>query len=103
MFLRCIALIVCVTAIAGLVLVIRQQRVQTLNEMAILHRQAVRTRYEIWGLQGKVAGQMHPQRLRDSIARAHLELEPALAELAPPAEEQRPMLASAEPTFDLRR
>ncbi len=94
MYLRCVVLIVCVTVIAACLLAIRQQRVELTNEMASLHRQTVRSHYEIWRLQGEVAGQTNPRRLHESIARANLDLEPMTAEAAPRPEKQRTMLAS---------
>ena len=69
------AVVVLVLAFAVL-LGLRQQRLELMHEMSVLHRQMDGDRKETWDLQTAIAARTQPQKLREAAERVGLELEP---------------------------
>lgn len=70
-----IAVALCV-AVAAALLSLRQQRLQTMHEIARLHEQMDAARQRTWDLQVRIAQQLEPGALQAALKRASLELEP---------------------------
>lgn len=73
---KLIAVVVIGTALAAVLLGMRQQRLQMMHEMARMHSKINASRQEVWDLQVKIAERMEPEFLKAAIARAELQLEP---------------------------
>ena len=69
------AVLVLVLAFA-VVLGLRQQRLELMHEMSVLHQQMDADRKETWDLQTDIAARTQPQKLRDAAERVGLEFEP---------------------------
>lgn len=76
MLARLITVVVFATAVAAVLLGLRQQRLQVMHEMAQLHAQINEDRQAMWDLQVRIAERMQPEALHEAIARAGLEVEP---------------------------
>lgn len=82
MYARVLILIVAMTALAVSVLALRQQRYDTMHEMAVLHQQLNGNRQDLWHWQSRIAERTEPGALQDALKRAGLVLEPVTT--APP-------------------
>jgi cell division protein FtsL len=83
MFAKLLVAVVILTGIGGMLLGLRQQRLQMMHEMALLHAQLDRSRLHTWDLQVRISQHLEPQRLREAIQRADLKLEPVTPTRAP--------------------
>ena len=79
MFPKLAIAIIAATAIGAALLGLRQQRVQTVNRMAMLHSQMNKTRQSMWDTQVRIAEFANPTRLREAMTRAGLNVEPLFA------------------------
>lgn len=73
---KLIAVVVFATAVAAVLLGLRQQRLEMMNEMARMHGEINTSRQDVWDLQVKIAERMEPEALNAAIARVGLQLEP---------------------------
>ena len=82
LFIAVLATVVLGAALLGL----RQQRLQTMHEMAELHADMDKARRDTWDLQVRIGEQIEPERLREAIERNQLVMEPSTraTEAAPP-------------------
>lgn len=82
LFIAVLATVVLGAALLGL----RQQRLQTMHEMAELHADMDRARRATWDLQVRIGEKIEPDRLREAIERNQLVMEPSTRanEPAPP-------------------
>lgn len=78
MFFKALVAILAVAAVAVVLLGYRQQRFESMHEMAKLHSQINNSRQEIWETQVRIAGRLQPERLAKSIERSKLALQPAV-------------------------
>lgn len=78
MYARVLVLIVVFTAIAVAMLALRQQRYETMHEMAVLHQKLNDNRQDLWHWQSRIAERMEPGALREALDRAGLKLEPVV-------------------------
>jgi hypothetical protein len=75
MFSKCATAII-IAALTGAVLLgLRQQRFETMHNMAKLHAGMNSTRQTLWNLQTRVAGQIEPSHLQDAVTAANLPFE----------------------------
>lgn len=74
------AVLVFTAALGAGLLSLRQQRLETMHEMARLHEAMDESRQRVWGLQVEVAERIEPAELRRALERARLILEPVAAE-----------------------
>ena len=93
MFPKLLAVLVGTVVIAAALLAVRQQRLATMHEMAVLHRQVQQQRQALWASQVKIAQRSRPDELRAALARAGVTVEP----LATPTP-QLPAVASGPDT-----
>lgn len=84
MFAKLAIAILVATAIGAGLLGLRQQRVQTVNRMAMLHSQMNRTRQSMWDTQVRIAEFANPARLREAMARAGVAVEPLFSPVPVP-------------------
>jgi len=77
MYAKLLVATVCLFAIAGTLLVQRQQRLHLAHEIMALQRESERTRRVIWTHQVAAAEQLTPQRIGRMIDSVSLVLEPA--------------------------
>jgi len=75
MFLKCSTAIIIAALTGALLLGLRQQRFETMHEMAKTHSAINSTRQTMWNLQTRVAGSIEPTRLQDAITKANLPFE----------------------------
>lgn len=94
MFLRAMVLIVLSMLLGAALLDLRQQRMDTMYEMAVLHSQARQARRDLWRSQSRIADHLNPQRLNESAQRAGLKLEPIAN---PTAQQQRSIFVTFPP------
>jgi len=76
MYSKLLFVILCAAVIAIGLLIMRQQRIEAMHEMAMIHRQINRDRQSLWEWQARIAGATTPRRLSEAIARAGIRLEP---------------------------
>lgn len=76
MFPKLAIALIAATAFGATLLGLRQQRVQTVGQMAALHAQMNRTRQEMWDTQVRIAEHASPTRLKEALQRAGLDVEP---------------------------
>lgn len=76
MYAKLFVLVVFATVVGSLLLIMRQQRVDAMHEMAMLHRQINHHRHGLWQWQTKIADATDPPTLQEALVRAGLELEP---------------------------
>ena len=76
MFYKTAVVIVAITLSSIGLLELRHQRLELVYEMATIHRDVDRTRKSMWDSQTRIAHQLQPQRLEESITAAKLKLEP---------------------------
>ena len=76
MFTKLLAVIVFVTAVGAALLALRQQRLESMHDMATLHGQMDQDRQATWDCQVRLAEAVEPARLREAIERAQLKLQP---------------------------
>ena len=77
MYAKLFVTVLAATALGAAVLGLRQQRLQTMHEMAELHADMDRTRRETWNLQIQIGERVEPDRLREAIDRNQLVMEPS--------------------------
>ena len=90
MLARLLTSIAAVILIGGLLLGLRQQRLQRLHAMAQLHVQMDRDRKATWDAQAAIAEGIHPPALLAAVDRAGLSLEPV--EVADLQDDETPRL-----------
>ena len=76
MYARILAIILLSAVLGVAVLGFRQRRLETMYEMTRLHQRVDDMRREMWRLQGRIAEDCQPARLREAIEAIGLELEP---------------------------
>lgn len=76
MFAKLALSLIVATAIGAALLGLRQQRVQTVSQMAALHASMNSTRQSMWDTQVRIAQHANPQQLKDALERAGLQVEP---------------------------
>jgi hypothetical protein len=76
MFFRAAILILCITAIAGALLSIRRQQIESERAIAQTHKQIHETRRSLWEVQTRAAQQLKPLALEHRLRAAQMELEP---------------------------
>ena len=76
MYLKAIAMILCLAAVAAAILSLRQQRWQVQHQVANMHRQIENARRSVWESQVKVTAQLKPAALEHRIQIADLDLVP---------------------------
>lgn len=76
MYPKLLAIIVFSALMGVMVLGFRQRRLETMHEMTRLHQSVDDMRREMWRLQGRIAEDCQPARLREAIEATGLELEP---------------------------
>ncbi|MEX2212860.1 MAG: hypothetical protein WD768_01950 [Phycisphaeraceae bacterium] len=86
MYLKSIAMILCLAATGAAILSLRQQRWQVEHQVANMHRQIENARRSVWESQVKVTAQLKPAALEHRIEMANLDLMPLTG--APPAPPQ---------------
>ncbi len=76
MFAKLTVVIVGLTCIAAGLMSLRQEKMEISHDIAQAHRDINTHRQSLWRLQSKVAREVEPRALRESITKAGLELEP---------------------------
>ena len=71
--------------VAAVLLTMRQQRFETMHEMAQLHRQMNDDRQRLWNLQTDISRRLEPDALRAAMVRAQLTIEPLRPRMAHPS------------------
>ena len=74
-----IVLIAFAILVGTMLYAMRQQRLQYMHQITALHSQVNQHREDLWGLQTKIAENVGPMKLHESIEQAQLELEPVIA------------------------
>jgi len=87
MFAKLMIITLLLACLAGGLLGLRQQRLQFAHDNAALHARIAALRADLWEAQVRAAESVQPDRLRQSLDRARLALEPDAA--APGAPETR--------------
>ncbi len=93
MFAKLLTALVLAVLIGTAIFNLRQQRLELMHEITVLHRQMNRDRQATWDAQVRIASQTSPKVLQEALARAGLTMEPALTQ-------HEPGPASAEPYVD---
>ena len=73
---KLLTLILFATVVGATLLHMRQQRFETMHDMATLHRQMDRRRQSMWKLQSQIADAADPSALLGAVERTKLALEP---------------------------
>jgi hypothetical protein len=73
---KLLVLILFVTVTAAVVLGYRQQRMQSMHEMALMHAKIDRSRQKMWETQTQIARQLEPKTLQAAVQRAQIAVEP---------------------------
>jgi len=79
MFAKLLTALVCIVVIGAAIFNLRQQRLELMHEVTDLHRQMNRDRQATWDSQVRIAERVHPNALREAMARTGMQVEPALA------------------------
>jgi cell division protein FtsL len=95
MFTKLLTALVLMVVIGSAVFSLRQQRLELMHEITGLHRQMNRDRQRTWDMQVRIADRTRPGALRDAIARAGLDMEPAVAQRAQATDDPSGSLADA--------
>lgn len=77
MYAKLFIAVLAITVLGAALLGLRQQRLQTMHEMAELHADMDRARRDTWNLQVEIGEKIEPDRLREAIERNQLVLEPS--------------------------
>ncbi len=77
MYAKLFVTVLAATALGAGLLGLRQQRLQTMHEMAELHADMDRPRRDTWDLQIEIGEKIEPDRLREAIDRNQLVMEPS--------------------------
>ena len=75
---KLLVLILFVTVTAAVVLGYRQQRMQAMHDMAMMHSKIDRDRQKMWEAQTQIARQLEPKALQAAVQRAQLAVEPLM-------------------------
>lgn len=75
MFLKCATAIIIAALTGAFLLGLRQQRFETMHNMAKIHSGMNSTRQTMWNLQTRIAAQIQPVRLQEAIVKANLPFE----------------------------
>ena len=75
MFFKCAIAIIIAAVTGAMLLGLRQQRFETMHNMAKIHSGMNSTRQTMWNLQTRVAGHIQPARLQEAITQANLPFE----------------------------
>lgn len=78
MFAKLLTALVLAVIVGAAVFNLRQQRLELMHEITVLHRQMNQDRQATWDTQVRIASQTNPQALRDALTRAGLTMEPAV-------------------------
>ena len=76
MLAKLITVVIVATAVAAVLLGLRQQRLQLMHEMAAMHSRINDNRQVMWDLQVRIAERTQPEALHAALARAELEVQP---------------------------
>jgi hypothetical protein len=79
MYLKAVAMIVFITALAAGMLALRQQRWESKHEITRMHQQMEQSRRATWEGQVKVASELQPDKLEYKIALSQMAMEPITA------------------------
>lgn len=80
MFAKLLTALVLAVLIGAAIFNLRQQRLELMHEITVLHRQMDRDRQATWDAQVRIASQTSPEALREALVRAGLTMEPAVAQ-----------------------
>ena len=94
MFVKLLTALVFAVAIGAAVFNLRQQRLELMHEITGLHRQMNSDRQATWDTQVRIAERAQPQALREALARAGMDMEPAAGH-AQPHQPQNPPVTNA--------
>ena len=83
MFPKLVVMVWVAVGVGAVQLDLRQQRIEIMHEMAVLHGRMDTHRRKTWDLQVRIASFTQPMVLRDAIARAQLLLQPDLPGAVP--------------------
>lgn len=79
MYVKTVVFVLGLTALLAGVLILRQQRLEEANRLALLHRELQDRRQRLWNEQTRSAQWLTPQQLRQLIDEAGLELLPPVS------------------------
>lgn len=78
MFAKLLTALVLAVLVGAAIFNLRQQRLELMHEITVLHRQMNQDRQATWDTQVRIASQTNPQALQDALTRAGLTMEPAV-------------------------
>ncbi|MEX0887249.1 MAG: hypothetical protein WD009_12515 [Phycisphaeraceae bacterium] len=78
MFTKLLITLVAATLIAAVLLDYRQQRLETMHEMARLHRRIDELRQQTWDRQVRIAQALEPRRFGQSLGRSGMAFHPVI-------------------------
>lgn len=94
MFVKLLTALVFAVVIGAAVFNLRQQRLELMHEITDLHREMNKDRQATWDTQVRIAERAQPQALREALARAGMEMEPAATQTQP-LQSQNPPVTNA--------
>ena len=80
MFAKLLTALVLAVLVGVAIFNLRQQRLELMHEITVLHRQMNRDRQTTWDSQVRIASQTSPQALHEALARTGLTMEPAVTQ-----------------------
>jgi cell division protein FtsL len=81
MFAKLLTALVLAVVVGVAVFSLRQQRLELMHEITVLHRQMNRDRQATWDTQARIADRTGPRALHDALTRAGVVMEPAVTEV----------------------
>ena len=94
MFVKLLTALVFAVVIGAAIFNLRQQRLELMHEITGLHREMNQDRQATWDAQVRIAERAQPQALREALARAGMQMEPA-ATHAQPLQSPNPPVTNA--------
>ncbi len=76
MFLKLLTIIVTIVLTACALLIMRQQRLETVHEMQMMHRQLLEQETTLWLLRSRISDHCQPQRVQEMLDRINEAWEP---------------------------
>jgi hypothetical protein len=98
MFLKTAVIILTLCATALCLVVLRQQRIDTVHEMSLVHRRLNGHEAALWKLRDRIAGECRPQRIRQRLDESGIEWAPIPTDA--PAPRPEPSIAHGDPRQD---
>jgi len=83
MFVRAMIAVLFAAGVAAVILTLRHQRYETMHEMAMIHRQIDISRQNLWDRQTRIAAELKPELMRQTIEDARLKLIPVAPTIQP--------------------